>query len=534
MYYNDPHENQNPEHRNDGNQQNRFPSQNEETERISRQPVAGAYHYTGPELNHNRSENQYTAYNNGPEPRPRYGGSRTDKSGEPQPGFFQRKKGQAGTQPNGSFYQPYPNDGKRAKGAGKKSGFGAGSVVAIALAAALLGGGIGGGVAAAINGSSGGTAQVAVSDRAENSGGSEVTTTKVKAGDTMTSSQIYSTYGKSVVSVNIKTSQGEGAGTGFFISKEGYILTCHHVINGATAISVVTQDSTSYEAEVVGSDSDLDTAVLKIKNPGDTTFPAVVLGDSTTLTVGDNVTAIGNALGTLANTLTTGVVSAKDRAISMSDGTAMNLLQTDCTVNSGNSGGPLFNQYGEVIGIVNAKYSSSGGSMFNSNEASIEGIGFAIPINDVQDILSDLMEHGYVTGKPQLGITVSTVSSVTAQQYSNMVVGAYVNSVTEGSCAAKAGLQVGDIVTQVDGKDITTSAELIDAKNSHKAGDEMTLTVYRDNDYTTLKVTLDEQQPDAKTDPDTQTDNQQGQGGQSQGGQGQNGQSYYSWPYGWH
>lgn len=462
------------------------------------------YHYTGPELNGR------------------------ERSGEPKPGFFQRRQG------NGKA----PKQKKIASGR-----FGAGSVVAIALAAALVGGGVGGVVGSGF-GSSGGSTSVAVSDRTDSgSGGTEVSTTKVKAGDTMTSSQIYSTYGKSVVSVNVKTSNGEGAGTGFFISDDGYILTCHHVIDGATAISIVTQDSTSYEAEVVGSDSDLDTAVLKVKNAGKkTTFPAVVLGDSSSLTVGDSVTAIGNALGTLANTLTTGVVSAKDRAISMSDGTAMKLLQTDCTVNSGNSGGPLFNQYGEVIGIINAKY-SSGTSTFSSNEASIEGIGFAIPIKDVQTILSDLMKHGYVTGKPYLGISVSTVSSVTAQQYSNMKVGAYVNSVKSGSCAEKAGLQVGDIITQVDGKDITTSAELIDAKNTHKAGDEMTLTVYRDKDYTTLKVTLDEQKPNSDEEQDTQQDQQSqqgqsGQSGQSQQGQsgqsqqGQGGQYYYSWPFG--
>ena len=462
------------------------------------------YHYTGPELNGR------------------------ERSGEPKPGFFQRRQG------NGKA----PKQKKTASGR-----FGAGSVVAIALAAALVGGGVGGVVGSGF-GSSGGSTSVAVSDRTDSgSGGTEVSTTKVKAGDTMTSSQIYSTYGKSVVSVNVKTSNGEGAGTGFFISNDGYILTCHHVIDGATAISIVTQDSTSYEAEVVGSDSDLDTAVLKVKNAGKkTTFPAVVLGDSSSLTVGDSVTAIGNALGTLANTLTTGVVSAKDRAISMSDGTAMKLLQTDCTVNSGNSGGPLFNQYGEVIGIINAKY-SSGTSTFSSNEASIEGIGFAIPIKDVQTILSDLMKHGYVTGKPYLGISVSTVSSVTAQQYSNMKVGAYVNSVKSGSCAEKAGLQVGDIITQVDGKDITTSAELIDAKNTHKAGDEMTLTVYRDKDYTTLKVTLDEQKPNSDEEQDTQQDQQSqqgqsGQSGQSQQGQsgqsqqGQSGQYYYSWPFG--
>ena len=358
----------------------------------------------------------------------------------------------------------------------------------------------------------------------------------------MTSSQVYAKYGDCVVSVNVKTSEGEGAGTGFLISEDGYILTCNHVVSGTTAISVVRTDSTSYEAELVGSDEDLDVAVLKIKDAGEAKFPYVVLGDSEDLTVGDSVTAIGNALGTLANTLTTGVVSALDRAISMSDGAAMSLLQTDCTVNSGNSGGPLFNQYGEVIGIVNAKYSSS--SSMYSSEASIEGIGFAIPINDVQDVLSDLMKYGYVTGKPYLGITVSTVSSVTAQQYSNMVVGAYVNSVEKGSCAETAGLKTGDIVTQVDGKDITTSAELIDAKNTHKAGDEMTLTVYRDSDYTTLKVTLDEEQPDANDSTsdgqndssqdgqnDSSQDGQSGQSGDSQSGQS-GGSYYYNWPFG--
>lgn len=471
---------------------NRNSNENQDTQTNARyggnpdQMPSGNYHYTGPELN-------------GRQNRP--------------------KPPKAAKQPK----QPKQRSGR----------FGAGAVIAIALVAALIGGGVGGAVAGGF--SSGGSTSVAVSDRTTTgSGGTEVSTTKTKAGDAMSSSQIYSTYGKSVVCVNVKTSQGEGAGTGFFISEDGYILTCHHVIDGATAISIVTQDTTSYEAEVVGSDSDLDTAVLKVKNPGKTTFPAVVLGDSDSLTVGDNVTAIGNALGTLANTLTTGVVSAKDRAISMSDGTAMNLLQTDCTVNSGNSGGPLFNPYGEVIGIINAKYSS--GSTFSSSEATIEGIGFAIPINDVQTILNDLMEHGYVTGKPYLGITVSTVSSVTAQQYSNMKVGAYVNNVKSGSCAEKAGLKVGDIITQVDGTDITTSAELIDAKNTHKAGEEMTLTVYRDNDYTTLKVTLDEQQPDSdEQEQDTQQDqqSQQGQSGQdSQGQQSGGSQYYYSWPFG--
>lgn len=480
--------------------------EHENTETFNKTPVSGEYHYSGRQINSDPAD------------------------GTPKPGFFQRRQAQKGYKPP---KEPKP---PRSRGTSKsRKPLSTGGVVAIALVCALVGGGIGGGVAMLANGSAlgGGSTSISVSDR-KPSGGTDVSATKVKAGEAMTSSQIYSKYGDCVVSVNIETPQGEGAGTGFLISEDGYILTCNHVVDGATAISAVLTDSTSYEAELVGSDEDLDVAVLKIKNAGDTKFPSVVLGDSGQLTVGDSVTSIGNALGTLANTLTTGVVSALDRAISMSDGTAMSLLQTDCTVNSGNSGGPLFNQYGEVIGIVNAKYSSSNTGM--TSEASIEGIGFAIPINDVQEILSDLMKHGYVTGKPYLGITVSTVSSVTAQQYSNMVVGAYVNSVEEGSCAEKAGLQTGDIVTQVDGKDITTSAELIDAKNTHKAGEEMTLTVYRDNDYTTLKVTLDEDRPDA--DDTTKDGQKSNEGRDNNSGDGQEdpngpfGGGNFTWPFG--
>ncbi|MCD8188837.1 MAG: trypsin-like peptidase domain-containing protein [Clostridiales bacterium] len=388
----------------------------------------------------------------------------------------------------------------------QKSG-GRGGVIALALVFAIIGGiiGAGGFYAALASGlistgsSSGGSSTVTVSDRTE---GTTVTTTTAEAGEEMSISEIYAAYNDVVVCITVETSSGEGAGTGFITDAEnGYILTCYHVVEDATAISVTLTDSTSYEATYIGGDEDQDVAVIKIEPGEDETLTAVVLGDSSLLAVGDTVCTIGNALGTLSNTLTSGSVSALDRAITMSDGTVMNLLQTDCTINSGNSGGPLFNQYGEVVGIVNAKYSSSA---YDTSTASIEGIGFAIPINDVTDILSDLMEYGYITGKPYLGISVSTVSPATAQQYSNMVVGAYVNSVTEGSCAETAGLQSGDIITQADGVDITSSAELIDAKNEHKAGEEMTLTVYRDTEYITLVVTLDEEQPDT-TESDSST-----------------------------
>ena len=201
----------------------------------------------------------------------------------------------------------------------------------------------------------------------------------------------------------------------------------------------------------------------------------------------------------------------------MSDGIVMNLMQTDCSINSGNSGGPLFNEYGEVIGVVNAKYSSS---VYTSGKATIEGIGFAIPINDVTAIFDDLVNHGYVTGKPYLGLSTATVSALTAQRYDGFVEGAYVTNVTEGSCAEKAGIKKGDIITAVDGVDITTSAELIDAKNRHRAGDDLKLTVYRNKESLLIVVTLDELKPGAENSE---------QAAPQQPNNSQNGNNYYDY-----
>ncbi|MCD7917615.1 MAG: trypsin-like peptidase domain-containing protein, partial [Clostridiales bacterium] len=383
----------------------------------------------------------------------------------------------------------------------KKKGFTGGKAVALAIVCALLGCGAGfGGAYAALTltGNNTSTSTDSTTVYASDRTSVTATTELVEAGDEMTTAQIYETYSDSVVCITVSTSSGTGAGTGFFISDDGYIMTCYHVVEDQEAMSVTLSDgTTSYVATYVGGDEDQDVAIIKIDATDGETFHGVTLGDSSLLAVGDTVVAIGNALGTLANTTTEGIVSALDRAITMSDGTVMSLLQTDCTINSGNSGGPLFNAYGEVIGIVNAKYSSSS---YDTSTATIEGIGFAIPINDVTDIMSDLMEYGYITGKPYLGITVSTISSIMAQMYPDQyVVGAYVNSVTEGSCAETAGLQAGDIITAVDGVEITSSAELIDAKSTHKAGDEMTLTVYRNGEYYTITVTLDEEQPEDTT-----------------------------------
>lgn len=405
----------------------------------------------------------------------------------------------------GAPHQPTPPNGPKPKK--PKKGWTPSKLIALCLACAIVGGGVSGGAVALASRSqkastASGTSTVLESDRTATT---NVQTQKVQAGDAMSVADIYNTYSNSVVCIQVSTSNGTGAGTGFVITEDGYIVTCYHVIDGATDIAVTFPDSTSYAATLVGGDADNDVAVLKIDASG---LTPVVLGDSAQLEVGDTVTAIGNALGTLANTTTTGVVSALDRAITMSDGSVINVLQTDCTINSGNSGGPLFNQYGEVIGIVNAKYSSSG---YSSGTATIEGIGFAIPYADVSGKIADLMQYGYITGKPSLGITVSTVSALDAQRY-NMVVGAYVNSVNSGSCAETAGLKQGDIITAVNGEEITNYEELVNAKNKMSAGDQMTLDVWRDGETTTLTVTLDEAKPDTSGSTDN---SQSGSSGQS-------------------
>ena len=451
-------------------------------------------------------------------------GTGCDASGNtygPSAGAYSSGNGGYGYGPNsyGGYHSgsgpvpPTPPHGGKAKKAKVKKGWTAPRLIALCLACALVGGCISGGTFALLatsrNRAAANTSASTVlqSDRTPTT---DVQTQTVSAGNEMSVSDIYDAYSGSVVCIQVSTANAVGAGTGFVITDDGYIVTCYHVIANATDIAVTFSDSTSYPATLVGGDEDNDIAVLKIDATG---LKPVVLGDSDQLRVGDTVTTIGNALGTLANTTTSGIVSALDRAIEMSDGSVINVLQTNCTVNSGNSGGPLFNAYGEVIGIVNAKYSSNG---FTSN-ASIEGIGFAIPYADVADKITDLMEYGYITGKPSLGITVSTVSALDAQRY-NMVVGAYVNSVTAGSCAETAGLQAGDIITGVDGKEITTYEELVNAKNQCSAGDQMTLDVWRDGETFTVTVTLDEAVPNS----DTSTDSSSG----SNDASGQDGQNY--------
>jgi len=318
-----------------------------------------------------------------------------------------------------------------------------------------------------------------------------VTMSNVVTEEPLTGAQVYANNLNSCVGITtelVTTNywgqrvKGAAAGSGFVISSEGYILTNYHVIDGASSIQVAFANGDTYPATLVGGEEANDIAVLKIDAQG---LTPVKLGDSDNLVVGEEVCAIGNPLGELTFTYTSGSVSARDRSITMENGEVMNMLQTDTAINSGNSGGPLFNMYGEVIGITTAKYSSS-----SSSNASVEGIGFAIPINDVKDMVKDIMEKGYVTGKPSVGVLMDNVSSE-AVRY-GIPSGAYITAVLEGSCAEKSGLKAGDIVTAVDDTAVTSREQLKSAIKNYKAGDAVTFSVYRDKEDLELTMTLDE------------------------------------------
>ena len=274
---------------------------------------------------------------------------------------------------------------------------------------------------------------------------------------------------------------GTSTGSGFILSEDGYVVTNRHVVEGGTELTVVTADNKEYKATLVGSDNANDVALLKVEADG---LPAVELGDSDALTVGDQVVAIGNPLGELTSTLTVGYVSAKERDVNTS-GFAINMIQTDAAINSGNSGGPLFNMAGQVIGITTAKYSGS-----SSSGATIEGVGFAIPINDVRGLLEDLTTYGYATG-PYLGISVSDMDE-SAAEYFGMPVGVYVNEVIEGYCAQKAGMQAKDIILEVGGQAVASVNELSRALRKFEPGQSVELKISRAGLEKTLTVVLDE------------------------------------------
>lgn len=416
----------------------------------------------------------------------------------------------------------------------KKSGK-AGKIVALLLACALVGGGSGFGAAALMQKNAAAQPQSTTQTSSDASvmleGKRQAAALQVASVDTgkvLTPSEVYAQNVNSTVGITTSITTNyfgyqttsAAAGSGFILTQDGYILTNYHVVEGSNSIKVTTYDGTSYDAQLIGYDESNDIAVLKIDA---TDLTPVVLGDSDTLNVGDSVVAIGNPLGELTFSLTTGVVSALDRPVTLSTGTTMNLIQTDCAINSGNSGGALFNLYGEVIGITNAKYSSSG----SSSEASIDNIGFAIPIDQVRSIFESIITNGYIV-KPYIGVTVSDVSSE-SQSY-GLPQGAAVRSVTENGPAAEAGLQENDIITAVNGETITGSNDLVKLVKASAAGDTLELTVYRQGQTTTLTLTVGEQKTDAL--PAQTTDqNQQSQQGYYDGGQSDN-QFGGSWPFG--
>ena len=274
----------------------------------------------------------------------------------------------------------------------------------------------------------------------------------------------------------------QGAGSGVIISQDGYILTNNHVINGANSVKVRLRDATEYDATIVGSDSDNDIALLKVNATG---LSPATFGDSNSLAVGDYVVAIGNPLGELGGTVTDGIISALARKVTIED-TQMTLLQTNAQVNPGNSGGGLFNANGELVGIVNAKQSAT----------EVEGIAFAIPINNVLDILSDLKEYGYVTGKVDLGIDFTDITSdETAFYYGVNQTGCYVLSVDSGSNAEKAGVTRGDLVTKVNDTDVSSSSDITTALEKAEVGDTVTFTVSRRGTSKTISFVLEEYVP---------------------------------------
>ena len=388
---------------------------------------------------------------------------------------------------------------KSASSAPKKKGGMAAKLVALALVCALLGGVAGAGVSRAALSARAGSTTVQVSDRQVG----EVKTMKVDGKTEMTMAEVYAANVNSVVSINVSSTtnyfgqqvETAASGTGFFITQDGYILTNYHVVKGASTVKVTLYSGETYDASVIGGDEDYDIAVIKIDVTG---ASAVVLGDSGALNIGESVAAIGNPLGELTFSMTEGIVSCVNRAVNI-DGTPFNMIQIDCSINPGNSGGPLFNSYGEVVGIVSAKYSSY-------SNTTVEGIGFAIPINDVIAMVEDIMTDGYVTDKPYIGITPQNMTAQMAQQYRYSVSeGVFVCSVEPGSAAEKAGLRMGDVITKLGDTAIGDMNDLNAAKKAYRAGDTVTLTIYRAGETKEVELTFDAVPQTSQTQDDSST-----------------------------
>ncbi len=402
-------------------------------------------------------------------------------------------------------------------------------VTSLVLACALVGGAAGYG-GAALAKSTGSVTAVNESDRT-------VTAVQVKKVDGQTKMQpaeVYAATVNSTVSINTtstsgtnvfgQTTQTASSGSGFIITADGYIVTNYHVVSGANTINVTLYNGGTYDATLIGGDSDYDVAVLKINETG---LTPVTLGDSADVNVGDTVLAIGNPLGELTFSMSQGIVSSCNRAINV-DGTPFNMIQVDCSINPGNSGGPLMNLYGEVVGIVSAKYSTY-------SSTSVEGLGFAIPISDVKSIITDIMENGAVTNKAYMAVTLGTMNAQLAAQFGfDIDQGVFVYSVVSGGAGDKAGLRLGDVITKMDDTAITSRQDLSAALKSYRAGDTATLTVYRGGSYITTEITFD-QQPQI-TGSDTEDTSSQsggnGSGGYNGGQTPDNWQEFYNYFFG--
>ena len=416
----------------------------------------------------------------------------------------------------------------------KKQGFfhrAAVKVTALILACAVAGGLAGwGGAAIAGSGSNSGKTTIQQSDR-------QPVTVQVKKVDGQTKmdpATVYASVVNSAVSINCSATstnifgqqtQTASSGSGFIITEDGYVVTNYHVISGASSVQVTLYNGDTYDATVIGGDSDYDVAVLKINASG---LQPVTLGESADVNVGDTVLAIGNPLGELTFSMSQGIVSSCDRAINV-DGTPFNMIQVDCSINPGNSGGPLVNLYGEVVGIVSAKYSSY-------SSTTVEGLGFAIPISDVRSIITDIMENGAVTDKAYMAITAGTMNEQMAAQFNiDVTEGVFVYSVVEGGAGEKAGLRLGDVITKMGDKTLTSRQDLSAAMKGYRAGDTVTLTVYRSGQYIEVELTFDAQPQNTGSEEDnTQSSgNNGGNGGSGQmPGNWDNWQDFYNYFFG--
>ena len=385
------------------------------------------------------------------------------------------------------------------------------NVVALALCFSLLGGAVGGGgawyAASRLRGPAVRETTIQVAPETPANNGASGVSALTNGKRVQTEAEVYASQVGSVVSISVTGEQGvnyfgqpvqtASSGSGFILTKDGYIVTNYHVVESGKTVKVTLYDNSAYDAKIIGGDPDYDIAVLKIEG---TDFQAVTVGDSSKLRVGDHVTAIGNPLGELTFSMSEGIASSVNRAINV-DGTPFNMIQVTCAINPGNSGGPLFNEYGEAVGIVSAKYSSY-------STTTVEGLGFAIPINDVLSMIEDIMTNGYVANKPYLGIFPGTFNSNLATQYQfDVNAGVIIYSVEEGSAADKAGLKRDDVITKVDDQEIKTVEDLNAAKKKYSAGDKATLTIYRDGQTITVDIVWDAVPAEQKTQ-DTQQQQQ--------------------------